>query len=114
MLAEPDKQICWTSEVIICFNVCYMLNEDFSQCWLIFLELNRLKDTEMCFYRRRQRLPWAEHVSNKDVLNKMSIKLTLRVKISKFLRYIMRKEELENLKLRETLSKAGGAEVNSE
>ena len=49
-----------------------------SECWTISPTTeNKLKATEMCFYRRMMRISWKDHVSNEKVLRRANTKRSL-------------------------------------
>lgn len=61
----------------------------------------RTEAIEMWFYRRMLRMPWTEHMSNKELLKTIETKwtpiLNIRKRQLKFLWRIMKKRELEKL-----------------
>lgn len=67
--------------------------------------LRRLEATDIWFYRRMLRIPWMEHVRNKEVSRKKGKKRLLALRIKKkqlkFLRCIIGKKGLANLILTE-------------
>ena len=73
-----------------------------SECWTISPTTeNKLKATEMWFYRRMMRISWKDHVSNEEVLRRANTERSLikntRQRQLSFLGHIMRKEKIEHL-----------------
>ena len=62
---------------------------------------NKLKATEMWFYRRMMRISWKDHISNEEVLRiantERSLIKNIRQRQLSFLGHNMRKEKIEHL-----------------
>ena len=73
-----------------------------SECWTISIEMNkRLEAAEMWFYRRILRVSYADHITNEEVLDRLSITRQLINQIRKrqieFFGHVIRNKELENI-----------------
>ena len=73
-----------------------------SEAWTMNKRIEkRLEATEMWFWRRMLKVPWADEITNENILKQVNEKRKtikeLRQKQSGFIGHILRKEKLENI-----------------